>query len=230
MFRHYDILEELRPRVQAVEDEVTDAYRRQVNPQEERVTGHLAGILASRLRGSFKVGSNTVEVEADAYGALDEPTTGIDLGLRYQLYSKDFSIATGMVIQAKRFDTTDIHLPPQCRRMFIRSQEAYIFAYAPSEIHVYPALPIFLVGGTGGKFTKFYGQGFTPFICRFLEGFHGDLRLAENLDESAPALPVVERVRYLVDIRASINVEEANFDRVNRDAYRRLNGSEFYQE
>lgn len=230
MLQNYDILNELRPRVQAVEDEVTDAYNRQVNPQEERVTGHLAGMLASRLRGSFKGGSNTIEVEVDAYGALEEPTTGIDLGLRYQLYSEDFSIATGLVIQAKRFDTTDIHLPSQCRRMFVRSQEAYIFAYAPDEIHVYPALPILLVGGTGGKFTKFYGQHFVPFICRFLEGFHGDLRLAENIDEPAPALPVVERVRYLVDIRASINVEEANFDRVNRDAYRRLNGPDFYQE
>jgi hypothetical protein len=227
MFRNYEIVDELQPELEAIESEVTDAYRTGTNPKEERVTGHLAGLLASRLEGSFEAGTNTIEVEADAYGALDEPTTGVDLGLRYQIYSEEFAIATGVLIQAKRFGSSDIELPTQCRKMFIRSQEAYVFAYAPDKIHVFPALPIFLTGATGGKFTKFYGQGFVPFMCRFFEGYHGDLELAGTLDEPASALPVAERIRYLVDIRARINLEEANFDRVHLGEYRHLNAQDF---
>jgi hypothetical protein len=227
MFQHYDIVGDLRPQLEEVERQVTDAYQHGINPVEERVTGHLAGLLATWLDVSFTSGSDTIEVKVDAYGALEEPTTGVDLGLRYQLYSEDFSIATGVVIQAKRFGDGDMELPTQCRKMFIRSQEAYVFAYAPEKIHVFPALPILVIGATGGQFTKFYGQGFVPFMSRFLEGYHGDIQLAEVIDEPATALPVVERVQYLVDIRTRVNIEEANFAGVNRDAYHRLNGPEF---
>ena len=201
---------------------MTDAYSDGTHQREERISGHLTGLLATELDGTFASGSNTVRLDVGAYEARDEPESGVDIGLRYQLVTDDFHHSTGLLIQSKRVGNHDVHLPSQCYKMLVRTQEAYIFAYSQDEIGVFPAIPIYRDGGTGGKFTKYYQLGFVTFLSQFFEGFHGDLRIADTIDQPAEAVPVPERVKYLVDIKASVNRLEADFNEVERDHFTRI--------
>lgn len=226
MLRPFDISENLQPRLEEVEKRVTEAYSDGTLQREERISGFLSGLLAGELDDSFEAGSNTVRIEVGAYEARDEPESGVDIGMRYQLVTDDFRHSTGLLIQSKRVGNHDVHLPSQCYKMLVRTQEAYIFAYSKDEIRVYPAVPIYLDGGTGGQFTKYYQVGFVTFLSRFLEGFHGDLRMAETIDQPAQAVPVPERVKYLVDIRAAVNEDEADFTEVDWDYFTRIRPDE----
>lgn len=228
MLKSFDILESIQPGLEEIEDQVTGAYSDGTLQSEERITGFLSGLLATELDGSFTAGSNTVRIEVGAYEARDEPESGVDMGIRYQLVTDDFRLSTGMLIQSKRVGNHDIHLPKQCYKMLVRTQEAYIFVYSQDGIGVFPAVPIYRDGGTGGKFTKYYRVGFVTFLSRFLEGFHGDLRMADTIDQPAAAFPVPERVKYLVDIRAAVNQDEPGFTRVERDHFTRIQLDERY--
>lgn len=228
MLRSFDISEQLQPRLEEIEEQVTTAYRRGANQTEERVSGHLSGLIAAKLAGTFTSGSKTVRVDVDAFEARDEPESGVDIGLRYQLVTDAFRHTTGLLIQSKRFGTHDYKLPIQCYKMLVRTQEAYLFTYAPNKIGVVPALPVYRDGGTGGKYTKYYHLDFVTFLSRVLEGFHGDLRLAGVIDRPAAAFPVPERVRYLVDIKAAIDVDEADYASVDEDYFGPLRSDEQY--
>lgn len=228
MLKTFDISEQLQPRLEEIEGKVTDAYRRGTHKTEERVTGFLCGLLGTELDDTFTSGSNEVRIEVDAFEDIDEPETGVDIGMRYQLVTDEFHLSTGLLVQSKRFGKHDTHLPSQCYKMLIRTQEAYIFTYSPDTIGVVPALPVYCDSGTGGKFTKYYNVGLVPFLSRFIEGYYGDLTIADVVDQPAEAFPVPERVRYVVDIRAEVNVDEADFTLVDRDQYRRIWPDEQY--
>jgi hypothetical protein len=228
MLKAFDISENIQPSLEEIEDRVTDAYSDGTHQSEERITGFLSGLLATELDDSFSAGSNRVRIKVGAYEARDEPESGVDMGMRYQLVTEDFRLSTGMLIQSKRVGNHDIHLPNQCYKMLVRTQEAYIFAYSQDRIEVFPAVPIYRDGGTGGKFTKYYQVEFVTFLSRFLEGFHGDLRISETVDQPAEAFPVPERVKYLVDIKAAVNQDEPGFARVERDHFTRMRQDERY--
>lgn len=226
MLRTFDTTDHLQPRLEEIEQQVTDAYRDGTVRSEDRISGYLSGLLATKLDDRFTSGSDTVRINVDAFESSDEPESGVDIGMRYQLATDRFNLSTGILIQSKRFGETDVHLRSQCYKMLTRTQEAYLFTYASDEIGVVPALPVYCDGGTGGKFTKYYRIGFVPFLSRFLEGYHGDLSIAEAIDQPAEAFPVPERVRYLVDIRARINRDEVEFAPVDAQHYTRIRPDE----
>lgn len=228
MLRTFDISEQLRPRLEEVEEKVTDAYRRGIHEKEERISGYLTGLLSTELDGTFTSGSNSLRVDVNAFEARDEPKSGVDIGLRYQLVTDDFHISTGMLVQSKRFGKADYRLTSQCYKMLVRTQEAYIFTYDTDEISVVPALPVYCDNGTGGKFTKYYHVQFVPFFCRFFEGYFGDLQMAGVIDKPADAFPIPERVRYLVDVKAAVNVDEADFAFVDSDYFKRRRWDDQY--
>ncbi|GGL67130.1 hypothetical protein [Halocalculus aciditolerans] len=205
MLKPFEISERLQSRLESVEEQVTDAYESGTARSEDRVSGYLSGILSAELDDTFTSGSDEIRIDVDAFEGTNEPESGVDIGLRYQLVSEEFRLSTGMLIQSKRFGKSDPLLRHQCYKMLSRTQESYIFTYSPGEIGVVPALPVYCDGGTGGKYTRYYSNGFVEFLCKFLEGYHGDIRISDALDQPADAFPVPERVNYLIDMRVQVN-------------------------
>lgn len=222
MLKAFGISEQLQSRLEKVEKQATDAYGRGTNQSEDRVSGHLSGLLSTELNDTFKLGSDEVRINVKAFEGTNEPESGVDIGLRYQLVTEEFRLSTGMLIQSKRFGKSDPLLRHQCYKMLVRTQEAYIFTYSPDEIGVVPALPVYCDWGTGGKYTRYYRSGFVPFLCQFLEGYHGDIRVAGTLDQPVDAFPIPERVRYLIDVRVQVNQAEAEFSHVDRDHFDKI--------
>jgi|GEM_PF-4581130 len=228
MLKAFGISEQLQPKLEKVEKKVTDAYDKGTNHSEDRVSGHLSGVLSTELDDTFKSGTDEVHIDVEAFEGTNEPESGVDIGLRYQLITEEFRLTTGILIQSKRFGKSDPLLRHQCYKMLSRTQESYIFTYSSDEIGVVPALPVYCDQGAGGKYTRYYSNGFVPFLRQFFEGYHGDIRVADTLDKPVDAFPVPERVSYLVDVRAQVNQVEAEFSSVDRDYFDRIQWEDQY--
>jgi hypothetical protein len=222
MIKTFNISERLRSRLEKVEEQVTDAYEGGTTRSEDRVSGHLSGVLSAELNDTFSSGSREIRIDVEAFEGTNEPESGVDIGLRYQLVSEGFRLSTGMLLQSKRFGKSDPLLRHQCYKMLSRTQESYIFTYSTDEIGVFPALAVYCDGGTGGKYTRYYSEGFVEFLCKFLEGYHGDIRISDALDQPADAFPVPERVNYLIDMRVQVNQAEAEFSPVDREHFNKI--------
>jgi hypothetical protein len=220
------------PHLEEIERRTVDKYQRGTFTSEERIAGYLSGLIADELRGEYSAGSDTVRISVDAYEAPDEPESGVDLGIRYQLSTEAFHVSTGVLVQSKRYGKSDPFLPSQCYKMLMRTQESYVFTYSEHKIGAIPSLPIYFDGGTGGKFTKYYHTGFVDFMDGLLRGYYGDLLIADKIDRPAEAFPLAERVKYLVNIKVAANPDkqdyERNFQWIDSDHYRQHSSEEWF--
>lgn len=228
MLKSFNISERLQPRLEKVEEQVTNVYNKGTNVSEDRISGDLSGLLSRDIDCTFKSGTDDVNITVGAFEGTNEPESGVDIGLRYQIATEEFHLSTGMLIQSKIFGKSDPLLRHQCYKMLSRSQESYILTYSPNGIEVLPALPVYCDQGTGGKYTKYYTEGFVPFLCKFFEGYHGDITIADTLDQPTDAFPIPERVSYLVDVRIRVNQKDPEFIPVDGDYYRKLRREDQY--
>lgn len=233
MLKRKNVSSKLEPAFAEVESAVTDRYYSGKTVSEDWISASLVSEL-ERVDRSYKSGKYDVEVGVEAFEAHDEPESGADIGIRYQFHGPSFRISRGIIVQAKRYGTSHPDLPLQCFKMTQRTEQAYVFTYSESEISVFPALPILLDEGTGGKFTKYYSNPFPQFMSDFVEGFYGEIPVAENIDEPSNIHPVEERVRYIVDIKTGVSVRDEfvdfEFDRVDRSHYSRIDPGEYQSD
>jgi hypothetical protein len=223
MLRRKNISRELWSEFRKVENRVTEDYAESAH-SEEVVTGSLLSSLR-RVNKEFYLGKDVINIDVDVKEAIDESDSGADIGIRYQFQTPKFSVSRGIIAQAKRYGTPHNDLPLQCLKMLLRTEEAYIFVYSESMIGVFPALPILLEEGKGGKFEKFYFSPFQWFMTNYIQGFHGEIPIADKIDQPSEAIPVEERARFIVDFKVSVSGidsdVEFDFDEPNPDNYRR---------
>jgi hypothetical protein len=230
MLRRSGISDAFRDDFETVAEAVTSCYADGNIQTEPELSG---GLITSMKGIDFSDNSESYQIESDveAYQARDEPTSGADIGIRHQLQTPEFEISRGMIVQSKRYGTQHPELPYQTMKMLLRSPEAYVFTYSKSAIGAFPALPITLDEGQGGKFTKYYCTDFMDLMCGFIEGFHGDVEIAEHIDEPTGVFPSMERVRFIADIKTRVYDDEqidfGRFDRVSEDGYERIRPEDY---
>jgi hypothetical protein len=208
-----------------VEEHVTNLYSSGNINKEVDISGALVSSLAW-INWDSKIDRDDITANVRAFTVQDEPQSGADIGIRYQFGSAKFGVVRrGIIAQAKRYDMTHNDLSLQCHKMIARTEEAYLFIYSEEDINVVPAMPVLLDGGVGSRFTKYYKKAFTEFMREYVQGFHGEIPIAENIQEPSEISPVEERVKFLIDIKVTVGEEddlELDFDRVNQDQFRRL--------
>lgn len=206
MLRNNHVTDQLLQLFRDAEEEAVNDYRRGRVHNEDGITVSL--LKALRTNRNFNAWGKNIRLEIDAYRAPDEPSSGADVAIRYQYLDSDSNIRyfRGIIAQAKMYDSSHSKLSDQCEKMIFITDESYVFTYSKTEIRVAPALPIYIDGGVGGKFRKYYSSQFHQFIFSYVQGFHGEQTIGTKLGRPLTASPL--SFDYLLDLRLGISEKE----------------------
>ena len=220
MLRNRDITDQLTQLLQDAEEEAINDYRRCRVHEEDGITVSLLKEL--KTSRNFNAWGKNLRLEIDAYRAPDEPSSGADIAVRYQYLDNDSNnrYTRGIIAQAKMYDQSHPNMSDQCEDMLFITDESYVFTYSTGQFRVAPALPIYIDGGVGGKFRKYYSIRFYQFMFRYIQGFHGDRAIATEIGRPLTASPL--SFDYLLDLRLGISQEPEQiyrFDRPDSDEF-----------
>jgi hypothetical protein len=160
--------------------------------QEHQFTSRLAEAIESRLHGITVNGVRlrvTVQELSDRGPASRERRVGADLYISVGVDGPDGQISKGLLVQAKWASTIqkDDRLKDQCRQMLERTEESYVWVYAPRGVAVIRATDI---GGT--PLPKNAGTIGT-LIADGLRCSAGDPRIGLNM-----SMPVVDALNSIM--------------------------------
>jgi len=206
MLRTNRVTEKLTQLFEEAEEDALNDYRCGRVHDEDGITVSLLNAL--RMDQTFDAWGKTLRLEIDGYIAPDEPSSGADIAIRYQYLDNDSNnrYTRGIIAQAKMYDSTHSKLSGQCKDMLFITDESFVLTYSGAQIRVAPALPIYIDGGWGGRFRKYYSDRFYHFMFKYVQGFHGDRTIATEIGRPLIASPL--SFDYLLDLRLGISQEE----------------------
>jgi len=140
------VLELIKLLIDGVVAEIS-ARHHDAETQEHQFTSRLAEAIESRLDGITVDGVRlrvTVQELSDRGPASRERRVGADLYISVAVDGPDGQISKGLLVQAKWASTIqkDDRLKDQCRQMLDRTQESYVWVYAPRGVAVIRATDI----------------------------------------------------------------------------------------
>ena len=150
---------DLGENVQEIMNDVIEGYsppsagRSEVEYEDE-----ITGAISSRIGTSLTVDSDNYAILPDTHNGVTEEETGADLAILYNVDTVDISLQTGVLMQAKRYESGYYNaenndwskLVDQCEKMLKYSTDSYVIDYSMKENGVY-LIPAVSVAGTSSS-------------------------------------------------------------------------------